>query len=126
MSGLYNVLFGVNPLAGTLLAMLHTSNSRIPRFRDCFLSDEETIIIYTRTGGGNRGEYAAENEAMKQISGYLRDEDDTYDSTYAKFHYAIPEEHKVFLDEVSRLDKHLVVNPEKRWAEAIDAIGKMK
>lgn len=124
MSGLYNVLFGVNPLAGTLLAMLHASSRTLPRFRDCFLSDQDTIVIYTRTGGGNRAEYARENERLRRVPGFLHDDDDAFDSTYAKFHFAIPEEHKGYLEEMVRLEPSLIVNPERRWRETIVAIGK--
>ena len=53
---LYNMLFGVNPAAPILLAMLDTTQDKIPRFRDIYIKDEY-IVIHTRTGGGNREYY---------------------------------------------------------------------
>ena len=50
---LYNMLFGVNSAAPVLLATLGLTESDVPRFRDCHLNGEQ-IVIYTRTGGGNR------------------------------------------------------------------------
>jgi hypothetical protein len=122
MSGLYNMVFGVNGLAGPLLHSLNIDPASVSRFRDCFLSDEDTIVIYTRTGGGNRAEYAEENELLRGHSSYLRDEDDSFDSTYALFHFALPEEFKPFLEKAKA--NGWAVNSAKRWAEALEQIKK--
>ena len=53
MSGLYNALFGVNPIADTLLFTLGYTREDCGRFRDCYIENNK-IIIYTRNGGGNR------------------------------------------------------------------------
>jgi len=91
----YNMLHGENSKADMLLAILGTSKSAIPRYRDCYLSDGK-IIIHTRTGGGNRDCYDAPNEDneegpwnsdLRSLPGYLRDEDDDFDSTYADFYF---------------------------------------
>jgi hypothetical protein len=122
MSGLYHLVFGVNPLAGPLLRALEIDYKTVPRFRDCFLSvDGDTIIIYTRTGGNNREDYVAEIDAMRKYPGYLRDEDDSYDNTYALFYYAIPEAIAAHCKEIPQ---EFCVDPAKRWGELIDSIGK--
>lgn len=57
MGGLYNMLFGVNPAAGVLCAILGKRPKDFGRFRDAYvtLADGEPLIaIYTRDGGGNR------------------------------------------------------------------------
>ena len=51
---LYNALFGTNPFANALLMALGITASDVPRFRDCYLDDDGKIVIFTRTGGGNR------------------------------------------------------------------------
>ncbi len=118
MSGLYTMVFGVNKLAGPLLAGLQIDHKEVPRFRDCFLSAEDTIVVYTRSGGGNREAYKEENEAMRRRAGYLRDEDDSYDSTYALFHFAIPEDLKATCAEL--VEQGWAVNSAERWAKAIE------
>ena len=71
---LYNKLFGVNPYATSLLLIL--GGPEVPRFGDCYLNEASEIVIFTRTGGNNREAYKAENAALTQVPGYLRDEDD--------------------------------------------------
>ena len=109
MSGLYNALFATDNMADELLAMLGTSRGEVPRFRDCYLT-EEGIVIHTRTGGGNRDAYEDEaawrenfgipddescdgpfNSDLYRLPGFIRDEDSDFDSTYADFYYAVPE-----------------------------------
>ena len=109
MSGLYNALFATDNMADELLAMLGTSRGEVPRFRDCYLT-EEGIVIHTRTGGGNRDAYEDEaawrenfgipddescdgpfNSDLYRLPGFIRDEDCDFDSTYADFYYAVPE-----------------------------------
>lgn len=90
---LYNMLFGKNPAADLLLAMLGLTQCDVPRFRDCFLKDN-TIVIHTRTGGGNREDYESENDFLTTVAGYISDSDDDFDCTYADFVYAIPEKFK--------------------------------
>lgn len=88
---LYNALFGYNKFAHILLRILDLDVVDVPRFRDCYLNEAgDEIIIFTRTGGGNREEYAAQNEALRKRPGFIADADDTLDSTYAKFRYSVP------------------------------------
>jgi len=130
---LYNMLFGTNPFSGVLLQMLGTTTDSIPRYRDCFLSEDGTeIIIHTRTGGGNRdayekgGEYWEEgqidNDTLRAIPGFKHDADDDFDCTYADFHYTIPEP---FKDQVALLkDLGAVANPAEWWREVLDGLRK--
>jgi hypothetical protein len=55
---------------------------------------------------------------MRQWPGYLRDEDDSFDSTYALFHFAIPEE--IEAECAVMTEKGWGINPAKRWKEAFD------
>lgn len=52
-------------------------------------SDDFYFVIESRTGGGNREEYAEENDAMACDSRFVCDVDDSFDSTYALFVYEL-------------------------------------
>ena len=105
---LYNLIHGTNPIAPILLHAL--GNPDVPRFRDIYVDDDK-IALYTRTGGGNRDYYECEercranypeyfegdeppdgpwNADLRALTGYLYDEDDDFDSTYATFYFEIP------------------------------------
>lgn len=90
---LYNMINGVNPSTFFILPMLgekHPDN--YPRFRNCFINNNE-IHVYTRVGGGNRDCGFGEEE-LQQHPNYLRDFDDEEDSTYATYVFSIPDEFK--------------------------------
>lgn len=87
---LYNAIFGENQNADTLLAALNLRKEDIPRYRDCYLEGDE-IVVYTRTGGGNREYYEAENQFLREMEGFISDEDDDYDCTFANFRYKASE-----------------------------------
>lgn len=113
---LYNMLFGMNAAAPVLLAMLGIDANDVPRFRDCFLSeDRKQIIIHTRTGGGNRDDYEDENSSLQSLPGYQGDEDDDFDCTYANFRYAVPEKFAHLIDKLPE-----GVDPAKRWQETLE------
>jgi len=129
---LYNALFGVNPFSRVLLLMLGTTESHVPRYRDCFLSEDGTeIIIHTRTGGGNREYYDEPNDEnqdgpwnsdLREIPGFKSDCDDDFDCTYADFHYAVPE---AFKEQVALLkDLGAVTNPAERWQSLLENLRK--
>lgn len=91
----YNMIHGEQPLASVLLAMLEVKKEDVPRYRDCYLETEKKqIIIYTRTGGGNRDSYEDENNALTKVLGYIEDYDNDFDRTFAHFCYAFPEKFK--------------------------------
>lgn len=97
---MYQLLNGVNQATFYILPMLGKHPDEYPRFRDCFLIDPEHpeydyhIHIYTRTGGGNRDDYEVENQAMRDMPGFVADYDDSYDCTYASWVFAVPERWK--------------------------------
>ena len=89
---LYNILFGVNPDADTILAIIGIKKEDIPRFRDVYtlkINRSAAVDIYTRTGGGNREEYEEENKQLCAHENFLYDEDDEGDSTYAHFYFSV-------------------------------------
>jgi len=90
---LYNMVNGVNPATFYILPMLGKHPDEYPRFRDCFMV-EELIHILTRTGGSNRSEYVEENQAIRDMPGFVTDFDDARDSTYAHWVFTMPEEYK--------------------------------
>ena len=103
MGGLYNVLFGWNPACVMLAPMLTDENPQqfFPRFRDCYLSEDENHIeIYTRVGGGNREGYADEIEKLRSMPTYVSDEDDDFDCTYATFTFGVPDEWRADFERV--------------------------
>lgn len=120
---LYNAIFGVNPFASVLLEIVGTTPSQVPRFRDCFLNADGTeIIIHTRTGGGNRPDYVEENEYLRSLAGFKRDEDARNDNTYANFHYAVPEALREKIVVIRDLGG--TGDPEKRWHEMLEKLSR--
>lgn len=105
---LYNMVNGVNLNAAFCLKMLGLKPRQIPRFRDAWLTDDGTqIVLLTRTGGGNRSAYERENEGLTSIEGYAGNEDDAFDSTFAKFMYAVKDEYLPFTTKLAPLMKEL-------------------
>lgn len=90
---LYNMTRGKHPLAGHLLldglGLTKDDIKVIPRLRDVMLFQDE-IRILTRTGGANREHYEEGNQFLKNQSGFLRDWDDPFDSTYAWWAFEWP------------------------------------
>lgn len=119
----YNMLFGVDKIAGPLLGILGVSAADIPRFRDCFL-DGNKIVIYTRTGGGNREAYVYENDTLRTIPGFLFDRDDEFDHTYASFYYEIPNDYK---EKLSNYQKYYpTVLPHTKFEELLKTLQREK
>jgi len=93
---LYNMLHGVNPITFLLLPMLgDTHPDNYPRFRDCFLSDEDHpeydnhIHVFTRVGGGNRHCGFGE-EMLEDHPDFVASFDALDDSTYASYIFRVP------------------------------------
>lgn len=127
---LYNMVLGMHPFAGDLLRVLGFTPQdvdRIARIRDVYLYPEE-IRILTRTGGGNREEYEGENEWLRGISGFLRDWDDSYDSTFAWWAYRWPDEQREALQTaLERIQEHRPdLLPDHLGDRFEEAISKMK
>lgn len=137
---LYNTLFGVNSAAPLMLATLGLTANDVPRFRDCYI-DGDRIVIYTRTGGGNRDFYGSEeecranypeyfdgkeaptgpwNSTLTENAYYLYDEDDDFDSTYACFYFKFPEEYAADLKAlVESSETH---KPSEKWKTLFEAM----
>lgn len=109
---MYNLACGPNTISTVLLEMLGLLPTDIPRFRDCYI-DDSCIVIYTRTGGGNREAYVTENASMQAHPLYIKDEDDAMDCTYANFFFSIPEEHKELIQKL--VDNNLSITPAEKW-----------
>lgn len=92
MGGLYNLVNGFNPACLFFLPMLGRKESGYPRFRDCFLTDdEERIAIFTRVGGNNRGCGFGEEELMQDPL-FVKTYDDDFDNTYGTYEFNVPEQ----------------------------------
>lgn len=128
------MIFGTNSLAEILLAALEFDLAMIPRLRDAYVvadpdgSDDVRILIYTRTGGGNRAYYDSRNEdnpdgpwnsTLREHICYLKDEDDNFDSTYAKFYYRLPD---VLVPHTDSLRLMLQSSPEDRWKAVMEML----
>jgi hypothetical protein len=115
---LYNMMCGNNPLYVLLHAIIDTAGElpEIPRYRDTWIrmdGGEPFVVIHTRTGGGNREAYTEQNAAIAEHPLYCGDCDDDFDSTFANFTFAVPEEWR---DRVSRL--HGLLNGLPNFAPA--------
>lgn len=97
---LYNIMNGVTVATFFVLPMLGKHPDEYPRFRDCFLQDEDHpeynghIHVYTRVGGGNRDDYQGSIDEMRKHPNYIADFDDSFDSTFASFIFSVPDEWK--------------------------------
>lgn len=101
---LYNELFGVNPAALFVLPLLGEKHpDEYPRFRDCYVTEDNNIAVYTRVGGGNRGCGYGEEELYKHPN-FLYTEDDDFDETYATYYFSVPEEWKEDFDKLLKGD----------------------
>lgn len=130
---LYNMMFGNNPLAGVTLNALNLTPNDVPRFRDAYFeADEDRLVIYTRTGGGNREYYGAPdgydnedyegpfNSDLEAHPNYLFDEDDDFDSTYAYFYFSIPESFAPIFETFKSLGAGQDLNPTEKFAKMIE------
>lgn len=89
---LYNLINGVNPATFLVLPMLGQHPDKYPRFRDCFIGDDEdSIVVYTRVGGNNRNCGYGEEELYKHPN-FVKTYDDEFDSTYGYYVFSIPDE----------------------------------
>lgn len=94
---LYNMMMGFNPACVLIMPMLGRKQEEYPRFRDCFVSDDGNIAIYTRVGGGNRNCGFGEEELYKDPN-FIKTYDDDYDSTYGYYEFSVPEKWKADFD----------------------------
>lgn len=96
---LYNALFGFNNDCVWVMPMLGRQQDEWPRFRDCFVNDDGNIEIYTRVGGGNRGQGYGE-EKLYEDPNFLETYDDDFDNTYATYVFKVPDRWKDDFDKI--------------------------
>ena len=126
---MYNMVCGNNPCFGILARILDTVEplSEVPRFRDMYTraeGDQLQIVLYTRTGGGNREEYEEQNNALAAHPLYVKDWDDDFDTTFAHFAFSVPPEFEADLREFHLLvEEHpKFLAADKKFQRALEAI----
>lgn len=113
---LYNMINGFNPACIFIMPMLGRKQEEYPRFRDCFVTEENNIAIYTRVGGGNRGCGFGEEELYKDEN-FLTSYDDDFDSTYATYEFKVPLKWKNDFDLIMRGKQHEVSKEYVRYVK---------
>ena len=94
---MYNMMNGFNPACVFIMPMLGRKQAEWPRFRDCWVTEEGNIAIYTRVGGGNRNCGYGEDQLYEDPN-FLNTYDDEYDNTYATYEFKVPEKWKADFD----------------------------
>ena len=110
---LYNMLYGVNPSTFYILPMLGKHPDEYPRYRDCFVNDDNQIVVLTRVGGMNRNTGFKEDELYKHPN-YIKTYDDDFDNTYGYYVFSVPDKWK---DDFNR-----ILNSQKPSDEYIEQI----
>lgn len=107
---LYNMVNGFNPACLVFMPMLGRGQYDYPRFRDCFLADDnQHIEIFTRVGGGNRNQGYGEEELYNDPN-YVRTYDWENDPTYGIYVFKVPDKWKEDFDKIV----------DSKWAEVSD------
>lgn len=128
MSGMYNVVFGVNPLCESLLEAYRLDPSMCGRLRDFYILKEENkepvALLVTRNGGGNRSSHEDEIKYIESHPMCMGGHDDSYDNTYALFPFKIPEKAMEHLSVITDQRPDLVVTESfgDRWKSALRSI----
>ena len=91
---LYNAVMGFNLACVLILPMLGKKQEEYPRFRDCFVGeDNNSIVVFTRVGGGNRHCGFGEEE-LYEDENFIKTWDDNYDETYGYYEFKVPDKWK--------------------------------
>lgn len=96
---LYNMANGFSNACVFIMPMLGRKQEEWPRFRDCFVSDDNNIEIYTRVGGNNRNQGYGE-EKLYADPNFITTYDDDYDNTYATYVFRVPDKWKADFDKI--------------------------
>ena len=96
---LYNALYGFNPSCILFMPMLGRKQEEYPRFRDCYITEDNNIAIYTRVGGNNRNCGFGE-EKLYEDENVIRTYDDDFDNTYATYEFKVPSKWKDDFDKM--------------------------
>ena len=114
---LYNLLFGFNPACVTILPMLGRKQEEYPRFRDCFVTDDNNIAIYTRVGGNNRDCGFGEEELYKDEN-FIRTYDDDFDNTFATYEFKVPNKWENDFDKIMKNEFNKVSDEYVEYVES--------
>ena len=122
---LYNLINGISPACILVLPMLEKHPQDYPRFRDCFITEDHNIAIYTRVGGGNRNCGFGEEELYKNKN-FIKTYDDAYDSTYGTYEFKVPEKWKadfnaLIENRLEELSNEYIEYLKKFWPEDSNA-----
>lgn len=124
MSGLYTSLISDNKNVDLILSKLNLKVKDLDRFRDIDIppynrfrqlplftdtrfkdidncKNKDTVIVLTRTGGGNRKDYIKNWTDIKNNENYVCDYDADFDTTYAYIEFKIDKESLI---ELKKLD----------------------
>lgn len=80
----------------------------IPRYRDHWLEldgDAIVLAVYTRTGGGNREEYAEQIKELCNLPAFMVETDDSYANTYMTFRFRL--DYPTFIERCRAVDEAL-------------------
>ena len=119
MSGLYNALFGMNPDRDKLLSLLGLSVNDFYRFRDCYLTEDGQIAVYTRGGGGNRDDHEDPRTEFGNNPNFLGAEDDDFDCTYMTYTFKVPDEAKAVLEGMEP-----TLPPAEKWSSLLASLNR--
>ena len=122
---MYGMVFGQTAYGPALVGLLMRKQEfDVGRYRDAWVEqdgDALLIRVHTRNGGGNREDY--DDGSMAEHPWYVRDEDDSYDNTYADWWF------RPALDELDPEDVEALValaqpavDMTARWEAAINAL----
>ena len=100
---LYNMINGFSPACVFIMPMLGRHEDEYPRFRDCFVTENGEIAIYTRVGGNNRNDGYGE-EKLYEDPHFITTFDDDFDTTYGTYVFSVPEEWKQDFDKLMQGD----------------------
>ena len=88
---IYQMMHGVNPATFLILPMLGKHPDEYPRFRDCFITKDDHILVLTRVGGTNRNCGYGE-EVLEQDPLFVKTYDAEDDSSYGFYEFKVPEQ----------------------------------
>lgn len=98
---LYHILFGTDETKyATLCKWAGLDMDCIQRFRDIWMYRDENetgkllIVLWTRTGGGNREYYPDGNDYLSSRENYVGDHDAEFDTTFAEWYFLPLAEHE--------------------------------
>ncbi len=121
--GMYNLVHGEERDVDVLLKGIGLGRDDFARYRDCWVSEDRLIAVYTRLGGGNSecwcdGDdhecYVPTIEKLREHPQYVRDQDDDFDITYKTFYFDPPD----------AIPESVPSGPsgDERWAATLEAL----